>query len=52
METCEWCEEEVEIWDKAVVAGSSKLLCKTCYNMYLDGYIDEFSTRRINWEST
>jgi hypothetical protein len=50
METCEWCEEE-NTMRKASVAGSSKLMCETCYSLYLDGRMEEFVNRK-NWIPT
>lgn len=50
METCEWCEEE-KTWRKASVAGSDKLMCETCYSLYLDGRMEEFVNRK-NWLRT
>jgi hypothetical protein len=49
MEACEWCEEEAETLRKAIVAGSDKLMCKTCYNLYLDSRMGEFVSRRKKW---
>ncbi len=51
MEDCEWCEEEAKTLRTAIVAGSDKLMCETCYNLYLDSRMEEFVSRK-NWEST
>jgi hypothetical protein len=49
MEGCEWCEEEAETLRKTRVAASDKLMCETCYNLYLDSRMGEFVSRRKRW---
>jgi hypothetical protein len=51
METCEWCEENAVTLSRAIVAGSHRLMCETCFNLFLDSRMGEFVSRR-NWEST
>jgi hypothetical protein len=51
METCEWCEEEAETLGNARVGGNAKQICKTCHDLYLDGHMGEFVSRRKNWEN-
>jgi hypothetical protein len=51
MDTCEWCEDEAEMLWNSRVDGFDKHLCKTCHDLYLDGLMGEFVSRRPNWDN-